>query len=212
MDEALAILRRRARKSLDDDLLQELDGALSVPTLRVPLTRGATQAWLLGANSANDDFEISPRVGAHSPDLDSYLEEDLRPSANGIQTFTHDRVLSIVSEGLAAGFALAAIIAEVSAQRQAGVFSLARAGGIGVYETNNAFIDGRRSAVLLHATRLGRAAEKRWITVGDGRVEEVCEGNERAGWIPFEESYPSGHDAPLAHSQCRCDEEQRIVT
>lgn len=211
MDEVLAILRRRMKASGDDELLQEIDAALAVPVLRVPIRTGATAAWLLGARSANQDFGITPGIGATSPDLDRYIEGTLVPSVDGIHAFTRKRVRSIVSSGLSQGIGLAAIYAEVASQRQAGVFSLARAGGIGRYESENAFIDGRRSAVRTFAGREGKRVEKRSVTVGDDRVEEICEGNERAGWIPEDEAFPSGHDAPLYHNRCRCDLDVRLV-
>lgn len=51
----------------------------------------------------------------------------------------------------------------------------------------------------------GLAIEKRWLTVGDDSVCEVCRSNGVSGWIPLDELFPSGHDAPLAHPGCRCD-------
>jgi len=211
MEDVLRVLRTHQKSTDADTILQDVDAVLARPVLRVPLTVGATRSWLLGARSANDDFEITPGVGATSPDLDTYIEHTLRPSIDGIHTFTRDRIHHIVASDLAAGIALTLIAAEVAAQRDAGVFSLARATGIGWYESDNGFLDGRRSAVRAHAARIGRALEKRWVTAGDQRVEAVCEANEAAGFLPDGQPYPSGHMGPLAHSHCRCDEEFHIL-
>ena len=51
----------------------------------------------------------------------------------------------------------------------------------------------------------GLEMEKRWLTVGDNRVSDLCLGNEAAGWIPIADQFPSGHDCPLGHPACRCD-------
>ena len=48
----------------------------------------------------------------------------------------------------------------------------------------------------------GLEMEKRWLTVGDARVSDLCLGNEAAGWIPIADSFPSGHDCPLGHPAC----------
>lgn len=39
--------------------------------------------------------------------------------------------------------------------------------------------------------------EKRWSTVGDDRVSELCQANEADGWIPLKDIFTSGHDRPL---------------
>ena len=44
----------------------------------------------------------------------------------------------------------------------------------------------------------------RWITTLDERVCEICLGNEMAGSISVNDSFPSGHAGPPAHIRCRC--------
>jgi len=47
---------------------------------------------------------------------------------------------------------------------------------------------------------------KKWNTQHDDRVDEgQCRPNEGQGWIPVEDSFQSGHDAPTAHPRCRCN-------
>src|SRR5208282_2235305 len=45
---------------------------------------------------------------------------------------------------------------------------------------------------------------KRWVTVGDDAVEEICLANEDQGVIDLDEDFDSGDDAPPAHPNCRC--------
>lgn len=51
--------------------------------------------------------------------------------------------------------------------------------------------------------------EKLWLT--DGRPCEVCEENAVAGWIPVDQSFPSGDWEPRAHPNCKCSLEVRKV-
>ena len=51
----------------------------------------------------------------------------------------------------------------------------------------------------------GLRMEKRWITVGDDRVDQnECSPNAGQGWIPLSREFQSGHARPLAHPGCRC--------
>lgn len=49
--------------------------------------------------------------------------------------------------------------------------------------------------------------EKLWVT--DGEPCEICDENAIAGWIPMDEEFPSGHDEPDAHPNCKCVLETR---
>jgi len=51
----------------------------------------------------------------------------------------------------------------------------------------------------------GLRMEKAWITTGDDRVCDLCRRNEKVGWIPLDDSFPSRHMHPLGHQGCRCD-------
>lgn len=45
---------------------------------------------------------------------------------------------------------------------------------------------------------------KTWLTVGDDRVSDACEGNEAQGWIPIDDVFDGGVEAPPQHVNCRC--------
>lgn len=78
-----------------------------------------------------------------------------------------------------------------------------RAHLIAVTEVGNAYEAGNLAAVQDMAS-LGLAMEKSWLTVGDDRVSDGCAENEGAGWIPLDEPFPSGDQAPLRFPGCRC--------
>jgi hypothetical protein len=78
-----------------------------------------------------------------------------------------------------------------------------RAELIAVTEVGQAYTRGQQATgdALVAA---GIPIEKAWLTAEDDRVEAECETNGAAGWIDWEDPFPSGHDAPLAHPGCRC--------
>ena len=67
------------------------------------------------------------------------------------------------------------------------------------YESGTAY-EAVRDAL---ATNQGHT-EHRWITMGDAAVCDDCRANAAAGWIPIDQAFPSGHQFPLAHPNCRC--------
>lgn len=48
------------------------------------------------------------------------------------------------------------------------------------------------------------ASHKEWVTVGDGTVCELCEGNEAQGQIGIDTPFASGDLMEPAHPNCRC--------
>jgi Phage Mu protein F like protein len=82
-------------------------------------------------------------------------------------------------------------------------FSDYRSRMIAVTEIGNAYEEGAMLASQALVAG-GLQMEKSWLTAGDDRVEEECQGNADAGWIPLGEDFPSGDARPLAHPNCRC--------
>lgn len=55
----------------------------------------------------------------------------------------------------------------------------------------------------------GVVTQKRWITAADEKVDGgdysgPCNENEKKGAIPLDDEFPSGHQHPTAHPNCRC--------
>ncbi len=66
-------------------------------------------------------------------------------------------------------------------------------------EMHEAMASGER----LRAEARG-AKRKLWQTRGDGKVSDICAGNEADGWVPIDDEFSSGHDRPPGHVGCRC--------
>jgi hypothetical protein len=59
-------------------------------------------------------------------------------------------------------------------------------------------------SVLDELTQAG-IAEVQSVSEGDGKVCEMCLGNEDAGPIPIGSAFPSGHTCSPFHNRCRCN-------
>lgn len=108
---------------------------------------------------------------------------------------TRARVNQIIHDGLEAGDSLGQMAKGI---RDDYIFSRDRARMVARTETATALGQGGKQA----AQDQGRD-QKRWVTQGSG-VEEVCLGNENAGWLRMNVAFPSGHDVVPAHPNCRC--------
>lgn len=56
----------------------------------------------------------------------------------------------------------------------------------------------------------GIEVEKSWSACDDKQDCDICLRNQKAGWIPLDHPFPSGHQYPLAHDGCRCDIMTRV--
>lgn len=55
----------------------------------------------------------------------------------------------------------------------------------------------------LEGAKQGELTEKSWIKQG-ATAEDICNDNEGEGWIPINDDFISGDDAPSAHPNCEC--------
>ena len=108
---------------------------------------------------------------------------------------TRTGINQVIGDGLEAGDSLGEIARSI---RNDYLFSRDRARMVARTETATALGQGGKQA----AQDQGRD-QKRWVTQGSG-VEEVCLGNENAGWLRMNVAFPSGHDVVPAHPNCRC--------
>ncbi len=108
---------------------------------------------------------------------------------------TRDRVKELVSRTIANGESLSQLSKTL---REDIIFSPARADMVAQTETATALGQGGREA----ADAAGKE-EKAWYT--QGGVTDVCADNEAEGWIPIDDSFPSGDDTVPAHVNCECD-------
>ena len=85
-----------------------------------------------------------------------------------------------------------------------------RAHAVAVYETGDAFEAGNRMVADQMAAS-GLPMEKSWHTVGDDRVRDAHRENAAAGWIPLDQSFPSGDDRAPSDPGCRCNTQYQVA-
>lgn len=83
---------------------------------------------------------------------------------------------------------------------QAYAFAPERAELIAATEVRNAEGHGKLSGY-----KHGKLTEKHWLKSNDEGVCTLCEDNEAQGYIPIDDAFVSGAEAPLQHPRCRCD-------
>lgn len=130
-----------------------------------------------------------------------------RNAENTITETTRDMIRTIIADGLADNIGTDAIADNIEAST---AFSPERADLIAHTEVGNinsqASLDSAQTAAAAGVKLL-----KGWLTAGDDKVEDICLGNEAAGFIALDDDFPSGDAAPLAHLRCRCSLIYRAV-
>jgi hypothetical protein len=126
----------------------------------------------------------------------------------GLNDTTLNRIRALLADGIENHQSYSAVARTIrDLFREMGMFAPGatrdRASMIAVHEIGQAYTNAQLAVgAAMQDTGLGM--EKFWQTVEDDRVEAECEGNQAEGWIPFDQEFSSGDDAPLAHVGCRC--------
>ncbi len=144
-----------------------------------------------------------------NPRAVKFLDRHAAKLVAGIDDATRNTLRVVVRDGVANGRSSQKIAKDISSRfadmadgrPQAHIAS--RAHGIAVTEMSFGYEAGQR-AVADDVAAAGIAMEKSWLTVGDGRVDDLCEGDATDGWIPLKDTFSSGDQEPPAHPACRC--------
>jgi HK97 family phage portal protein len=109
------------------------------------------------------------------------------------------RVNELVSSTIEAGETLNTLARDI---RKDEGFSRSRARRIARTETATVLGQGQRQAAVSEGY-----TEKHWVSAGGGEAAGVsfwCEANDNAGWIPINDTFPSGDPTIPQHPNCRC--------
>lgn len=192
--------------------------AAELATLRLferPLNAMARQAMQHGARAAIADVGLGLSFDLAHPEAVAYLQRAPLRIA-GINETTREEVRRIIINATEQGWSY-----DRTARALQDKFSSfrtpvpqqhirSRAHMIAVTETGDAYAQG--SLIVGHdLKRAGLRMEKMWLDTEDQRECPICRSNAAEGWIPLDQAFSSGHDAPTAHPACRCDVTQRAV-
>ena len=179
-----------------------------LPRSLQPLSFAATRAEENEYNSAITDL-IS--AAAKSLDASAAVGEDfagqylrsnsLSKLTGGLNNTSIDRLQNAIGDAWDKGGSYDQIVQAITDTFDD--FSDTRAGLIAQTEANDAYNAGRASV----AASLDMD-EKRWDPDGEA-CAEICQPNADQGWIPIDEDFQSGDDAPTGHPNCDCSTDFR---
>ncbi len=132
-----------------------------------------------------------------APDIAGmYLQANsLTKLTGGLSQTSLNQLRTAIADAWDAGGSFNQIVAAI--QQTFDTFSTVRAGMIAQTEINDAYSYGR-----LQIAGQNGMTEKAWDPDGDSC--EVCAANVDEGWIPIDQDFSSGDDAPTAHPNCDC--------
>lgn len=181
----------------------------TLAVLAEPLSAAARIALATGARRAIAEYAAGLSFGLADPEAVAYLRRAGADKVAGLNAETRSRLRTLLADSRARGWSYDRTAAEIrrtfvgfgTPAPQQHIRS--RAHLVAVTETGEAYEQARR----IMADRLSAAGlrlQKRWLAVGDERTDEVCAGNDAAGWIDLEADFPSGSSEPPEHPACRC--------
>jgi len=170
------------------------------------LVESAIQA---GARAAIADLGADISFNLANPRAVAFLEQYGARQVTRINETTRDEIRRMVTRGVEQGLSYDQVAKDITARFRE--FSVgmpqrhieSRAHLVAVQEAGEAYEEGNL-IVGRDLAAAGIQVEKRWSTVKDSRVSDLCRQNEAVGWLPLDSSFPSGHDRPLGHVACRC--------
>lgn len=173
------------------------------------LTGVMEQGLAAGAAVTIEDLQIDYSFELTNPRAVSYIEQNGALRVTGINDTTRTAIRDIVTQGTREGWSYDRVAREIN--RRFTEFAVgkpqqhidSRGHLVAITEMGNAYEAG--SAVVIDDLQAaGLVMEKKWLTIGDNRVSDGCRDNQAAGWIPYDDSFPSGDARPLRFPGCRC--------
>lgn len=146
----------------------------------------------------------------------AYAKKHAAEAVTQINDVTRKEIARIVSDGVKSGSSYNDIAKAIKSKFEE--FAVPspqkhipnRAVLVAVTELANAYCEGS-AQVGDYLQSNGVKMMKAWQTLEDDRVSDGCKENEKAGWIPIEKEFPSGHMHPPRFPGCRCDFMQEIL-
>lgn len=146
----------------------------------------------------------------------AYAKKHAAEAVSQINDVTRKEIARIVSDGVKSGSSYNDIAKAIKSKFEE--FAVPspqkhisnRAVLVAVTELANAYCEGN-AQVGDYLQSNGVKMMKAWQTLEDDRVSDGCKENEKAGWIPIDKEFPSGHMHPPRFPGCRCDFLQEIL-
>lgn len=174
-----------------------------------PLQAGVEAALLAGATNLIAELGMDVSFSLRNPRAVAYVQAHGADLVRGIDDTTRSYLNTLLTQAADEGWSYQRTAEAITARYREFAVGVpqqhirSRAELVATTELGNAYEAGN-SIVVRDLTDAGLRMEKSWLTANDERVDPDCQANQDAGWIPFDETFPSGDMEPLAHPACRC--------
>lgn len=173
------------------------------------IQEAATAALELGWQDGSSEAGYTIAFDLKHPRAVAYLEQHGYGLISQIDAVTRGNIATIVNNGISEGWSYNRMAREIislyshMAEGKPQQHIDSRAHLIAITEIGNAYEAGS-AMVIRDLQEAGAQMEKKWLTVGDNRVSDGCKANAAQGWIPYSQTFLSGHEHPLRFPGCRC--------
>lgn len=138
------------------------------------------------------------------------MEINIAQRVSGVQETTKKYIRTQIDQGVKEGWSYDQMAKAISTRFEEFAVGRpqehirSRAHLVAVNETAELHM-GAREATANALVEVGLLVERRWVTVGDGKVSDGCRANAAQDWIANKLSFQSGHRRPPRFPGCRCD-------
>ncbi len=199
------------KKGLSDNLKRLLNGMPKQEEMVDDIDRYSGVVMLKAGTTTVRKFKLSEfgiNFSLSNAEAVRYMQDlrtlHLSDRFGSISNTTKQDIIDAVTDSVMNGDTYTQVAGRISKMGEEGVFSAARAQRIAVNEIAKAYGFGNAAPLKEYKERTGRQVWKSWVTVGDDLVSELCQQNEKQGWILFDQAFASGDMTEPSHINCRC--------
>ncbi len=175
-----------------------------------PIEEAAGAAIAAAAKHRVAEFGVDYSFDLKNPRAIAAIKAQAAASVEEIDATTRDDLTRILTQGMEEGYNYQQVARAIAAKYDEYAIPITRprhirnrAELIAVTEAAEAYETGNR-LVIDEMAAVGLEMEKSWSTVGDDRVSDGCRANAAVGWIPVDQTFPSGHQHAPRFPGCRC--------
>lgn len=178
----------------------------------LPLDQAAQQAVAAGALQAMSALDYEGTFTLAHPKAVEFLQQFGAARVTRINDTTRAYLRTILTRAADEGWSYDRTAAAITARyaefagpplRYRPRHIASRAHAIAVFELGDAYEAGAEF-IARDLIASGLRLQKSWLTVGDHRVRPEHHANQNAGWIAYDDPFPSGHLRPPTDPGCRC--------
>lgn len=207
----------RLRESDSDDINRAIMDAVESATdeaMQEAVKRGIRVALDEGGSRVISEFAPNREFYVDTDRPQDYIRRRGAALVTRVDETTRDTMKRILQDGMQERKSYQAIAKDI--RDRFDEFSLPKGQGhvrdraelVAITELGEAFERGADIASD-NIREWGIELEKAWLTSEDEVVSDGCLENQDAGWIPYDDPFPSGDDGPLRFPGCRCTKLRR---